>query len=160
MPRHGMGSFIHHAAVIGSLAVMACIAHPARSQTTPDSAAVLDVVDSFHAALRTGDSTGAAALLGSDVIVLESGDMEDRAAYLTHHLPADIEFAKAVTEQRDPVRITVRGDVAWAASTGRARGTIRGRDVNSASAELMVLVRTPPGWRISAIHWSSHRVSP
>jgi ketosteroid isomerase-like protein len=139
---------------------MGCVTHQAQSQTTSDSAVALAVVDQFHAALRAGDSTGAAALLGPDVIVLESGDMEDRAAYVAHHLPADIEFAKAVTEQRDRVHITVRGDVAWAASTGRARGEFRGRDLNTASAELMVLVRTPLGWRISAIHWSSHRVSP
>jgi ketosteroid isomerase-like protein len=160
MPRHGKRPFLPYAAIIAPFALVACMAHPAQRQTTSDSAATLAVVDQFHAALRAGDSAGAAALLGSDVIVLESGDVEDRTAYVAHHLPADIEFAKAVTEQRDPVHITVRGDVAWAASTGRARGQFRGRDVNSVSAELMVLVRTPLGWRISAIHWSSHRVSP
>jgi hypothetical protein len=43
--------------------------------------------DRFHASLRAGDSTGAAALLGPDVIVLESGDMEDRAAQSRHLMP-------------------------------------------------------------------------
>ena len=160
MRRHRMRSSVRGTAIVGLFTVLACAAPSAKSQTSADSAAALAVVERFHAALRTGDSSGVMAVLAPDVIVLESGDMEDRAAYLAHHLPADIEFAKATTEQRDPWQVTVRGDVAWVASTGRTRGTFRGREVNSASAELMVVVRTPAGWRISAIHWSSHRVSP
>jgi hypothetical protein len=35
----------------------------------------------------------------------------------------------------------VRGDVAWASSTSLTRGRFRDRDVNSQSAELMVLER-------------------
>jgi ketosteroid isomerase-like protein len=160
MPRHGKLASLHNAAIVGLLILTACTARPAQSQATSDSAAVLAIVERFHAALRAGDSSGAVALLAPDVIVLESGEMEDRAAYLADHLPADIEFAKAVTERRDPGHISVQGNVAWVATTGRARGKFRGRDVNSFSAELMVLVRTPLGWKVSAIHWSSHRVSP
>ena len=129
-------------------------------QVTPDSATALAAVERFHVALRTGDSNSVAALLAPDVVVLESGEMEDRAAYLAHHLPADIEFSRAVTEHRDPAHVSIRGDVAWVASTGRVRGKFRERDVNSVSAELMILVRTSSGWQIAAIHWSSHRVSP
>jgi ketosteroid isomerase-like protein len=138
----------------------ACFTHPARAQSTPDSAAVIAVVERFHAALRAGDSVTVVAQLAPDVVVLESGDIETRAAYLAHHLPADIEFAKAVTSQRDPALVQIRGDVAWTSSTAKTRGTFRGREVNSVGAELMVLTRTPDGWKISAIHWSSHRATP
>jgi ketosteroid isomerase-like protein len=51
----------------------------------------------------------------------------------------------------------VRGDVAWVVGTSTTRGEYRGRPVDSAGAELMVLTRTPQGWRIAAIHWSSRR---
>jgi hypothetical protein len=51
--------------------------------------------------------------------------------------------------------VMVAGDVAWATSTSVARGEFRGRPINSAGVELMVLRRTPEGWRIAAIHWSS-----
>ena len=37
-------------------------------------------------------------------------------------------------------------------------GSYRDRPINAAGAELMVLVRTPVGWRITAIHWSSRNV--
>jgi hypothetical protein len=44
---------------------------------------------------------------------------------------------------------------AWATSTSTTQGEVRGRAINSAGAELMVLVRGADGWKISAIHWSS-----
>jgi len=129
------------------------------SRTTTDSADVARVIGGFHAALERGDSAAALALLAPDVTVLESGGAESLAEYRAHHLPADIEYARAVPSVRGPVRVTVRGDVAWAASTSDTKGTFKGRAVDSAGAELMVLTRTSAGWRISAIHWSSRRRS-
>jgi ketosteroid isomerase-like protein len=124
-----------------------------------DSAEVAAAVERFHGALAAADSAGALALLTPDVQVLESGGVEDRAEYRSHHLGSDIEFARAVPGRRGPTRVRVQGDVAWATSTSTTEGTFRGRAVNSAGAELMVLVRTPEGWRIAAIHWSSRRRS-
>jgi ketosteroid isomerase-like protein len=131
----------------------------AQSAAPSDSAAVAATIDQFHHALATADSLGALRLLTEDVVILESGGQETRADYRSHHLPADIEFARAIPGQRTAPSVTVRGDVAWAASSSTAQGEFRGRAVNSAGAELMVLVRTPEGWRISAIHWSSRRRS-
>jgi len=140
-------------------AALALIARPAPAQTRAalDSAAVAATVSRFHAALAAADSAGVLALLAPDVEVLESGDRETRAEYRAHHLAADVEFARAVRSQRGPTRVRVRGDVAWTSATSITRGTFRGRAVDSAGAESMVLVRTPAGWRIAAIHWSSHR---
>ena len=121
----------------------------------PDSAAVIEVVDRYHAALARGDSATALQLLASDAVILESGGAESRDEYRAHHLPADIAFAAAVRAQRTVTRVVVRGDMAWVASTSTSQGEFRGRTINSAGAELMVLSRTGDGWRISAIHWSS-----
>jgi ketosteroid isomerase-like protein len=122
-----------------------------------DSAAVVAAVHAFHAALARGDSAAALALLAPGATILESGGVETVAEYRAHHLPADIEFARAVPATRGPLAVTVRGDVAWAVSTSETKGEFRGRPVSSAGAELMVLTRTAGGWRISAIHWSSRR---
>jgi ketosteroid isomerase-like protein len=81
--------------------------------------------------------------------------MESRQEYRSHHLPADIAFAKSVKGTRSPLHVVVRGDVAWSTATGTTRGKYRGRPVNSSGAELMVLTRGRDGWKISAIHWSS-----
>lgn len=120
-----------------------------------DSSDVVAVINRYHAALAAGDSAAALTLLADDVVILESGGLETREEYRSHHLPGDIAFARAVQSQRGPVTVRIRGDVAWASSTSVTQGTYNGRAVNSSGAELMVLVRTASGWRISAIHWSS-----
>ena len=166
------GSPLRAHVVIAALLLAACTAVPAaaaaqsptsrssaarRTPTASDSADVARVIDRFHRSLAGGDSAAALALLATGATILESGGEENVAEYRAHHLPADIEYARAVPSERGPVRVTVRGDVAWANSTSRSRGTFKGRPVDSAGAELMVLTRAPDGWRITAIHWSSRR---
>lgn len=126
---------------------------PAQSS---DSATVVGVVADFHAALRQGDSATALRLLDRGAIILESGDAETFAEYRSHHLPEDIKFARAVKGKDALLRISLSGSVAWVASTSISEGTFSGRKVNSSGAELMVLRRTDAGWKITAIHWSSH----
>lgn len=123
-----------------------------------DSAAAAEVVHRFHEALEAADSATVVGLLTNDAIILESGGVETKQEYRGHHLPGDIAFARAVRRESGPVRVVVRGDVAWATSTSTVRGTYRERAVNSQGAELMVLVRTADGWRIAAIHWSSRAI--
>lgn len=125
-----------------------------------DSADVVAIIERFHAALTAGDSAGAMALLAPDAIILESGGVETREEYRSHHLPGDMAYAKSTKSTRKPVRISVRGDVAWVSSTSTTTGESRGRAVNSAGAELIVLTRAASGWRISAIHWSSRSIRP
>jgi ketosteroid isomerase-like protein len=120
-----------------------------------------EVVAAFHAALAAGDAAAAEALLAPDAILLESGHVETRGEYVSGHLAADIEFARAVRSERSDVRVAQQGDVAWVSARSRAQGSFRGRAVRSQGAELVVLARGAEGWRIRAIHWSSHeRKSP
>jgi uncharacterized protein (TIGR02246 family) len=120
-----------------------------------DSAAVAAVVERYHRALADGDSAAALALLAPDAVILESGGLETRDQYRSHHLPGDIQFARAVRSERANVRVVVQGDVAWVSSTSVTQGSYRERAIDSAGAELMVLARTAEGWKIRAIHWSS-----
>lgn len=130
------------------------------SAKASDSADVAAVVHAYDRALSTGDSAAALALLADDAVILESGGIETREEYRAHHLPADMQFAKAVPSQSTAVRVKIVGDVAWAWSTSVSQGEFRGRQINSAGAELMVLTRSPTGWKISAIHWSSRTRRP
>ena len=125
-----------------------------------DSVAVVAVVDRYHRALSNGDSVTALSLLANDAMILESGDLETRDEYRSHHLPADVQFARAVPSERGPVRVAIRGDVAWAISTSRTQGDYRGRTIDSQGAELLVVTREQEGWKIRAIHWSSHAMRP
>ena len=123
----------------------------ANSQTTsPES-----VVRSFHEALRSGRVELASQLLAPDAIVVEGGQVESREEYLSHHLAADIEFAKAVPSKRLTSRTTIDGQTAWVSSTSYSEGTFRGRTVKLQGAELVVLSRSSSSWLIRAVHWSS-----
>lgn len=125
-----------------------------------DSAAVVRVASRFHEILSTGDTTGINVLLGPDLRILEGGAVENRQEYLSHHLSADIEFAKAVKEKRTSFSYWCEGNVAWLVSTSTSTGKFGGRDINSAGAELLILSRTWKGWQIRAVHWSSARRQP
>ena len=122
-----------------------------------DAAAVASAVREFHAALEAGDAQAASRLLAPDATILESGDRESRKEYLEHHLQADIKFAQAVPTRYSKADVTVSGDVAWASSTSVTQGTYESKPVNLVGAELMILSKTPAGWVIRSIHWSSRK---
>jgi ketosteroid isomerase-like protein len=125
-----------------------------------DSADVVGIVSRFHAALEAGDTVTVRTLIAPDLQVLEGGQVESRAQYFAHHLAADIEFARAVRSERTVVSYAREQNVAWLVSASTASGNFKGRDINSIGAELMILSRTPGGWKIRAIHWSSARRPP
>jgi ketosteroid isomerase-like protein len=114
------------------------------------------VVDSFHSALRRGDTRAALGLLAGNALIFESGGVErGKAEYASHHLAADAAFSQAV-----PSTITRRageaaGNVAWIATEGRTTGTYKGKALDRRTVETMVLRRTEAGWKIVHIHWSS-----
>ena len=122
-----------------------------------DSVAVAKVVHDFHEALSRGDSTTALRLLAIDAVILESGAVEVRSEYRSHHLPADIGFAKAVGSRRGALQVSVKGPVAWTAGTSTTKGKFKGKVIDSTGAESMVLTRETTGWRIRSIHWSSRK---
>lgn len=160
-PLGPMRYLLRHAArlaLVAGIVAISATASTAQARTgaaARDSAEAAATVERFHRALAAGDSTGALALLTQDAMILEAGGVETRAEYRSHHLSGDIEFARAIRSERGPVRVKVRGDVAWATSTSTTQGEFKGRAINSAGAELMVLTRTPTGWRIASVHWSS-----
>ena len=139
----------------GSLAAQA-----AAPGSASDSSDVAALVRRFDALMAAGDSAGLLALLADDAVILESGGLETRAEFRSHHLPADIGFARAVRSQQGAILVRVQGDVAWASSTSTVEGELRGRAINSVSAELMVFSRESGAWKIRAIHWSSRNRRP
>jgi ketosteroid isomerase-like protein len=131
---------------------------PSALAAQSDEGAVAAVVDAYHTALASGDSTTALSLLAEDVTILESGGVEDKEHYRSGHLAGDMRFAAAVPRERSEITVTVAGDIAWAWSTSTTQGRMGDREINSRGAELMVLSRTGDSWRIRAIHWSSRAV--
>lgn len=139
------------------LLLLAPAAHAQQPVWVEDSTSIVWTVEQFHQLIAAGDSVAALALLTDDAVILESGGLETKPEFRSHHLAADINFAKSAKTERRLRSVVQRGDVAWVAATSTTTRTVDGREVGSTGAELMVLSRTPSGWRISAIHWSSRR---
>ena len=113
-------------------------------------------VDAFHAALWRGDVSAAAALLADDALIFEEGGAErSKAEYAAQHLPADAAFSQAVAPSVTRRTGGSRGALAWIATEGRTTGSYRGKPVDLATTETMILRRSGGDWKIVHIHWSS-----
>lgn len=118
---------------------------------------VVAVIDAFHQALISGDSTTALSHLAEDVTILESGGVENKEHYRSGHLAGDMRFAQAVPRKRGGMKVSIVKDVAWAHSTNITQGRMGDREINSQGAELVVLAQEDGIWKIKAIHWSSRK---
>jgi uncharacterized protein (TIGR02246 family) len=120
-----------------------------------DEAAVRQVASSFGKALASGDSGAVIALLHPDVAIFEGGRWENLEQYRSGHLRADMAYLQAVKQETVRDVITLSGDLALVLRESSTTGTYRDRAVDSIGIETMVLQRTPGGWKIKHIHWSS-----
>lgn len=144
---------------IASLFVLFVVTPVGAGSVPSDAEAISAAVNGFHDALNRGDGEAVLNLLALDAVILESGFSQTREEYAREHLAEDIAFAKALPGTRSQLIIKQEGNVAWTTATTKSVGIFNGRAVNSAGVELMVLTKTEIGWRIRAIHWSSHRVA-
>ena len=146
---------------------MAMLASPVPASEPPPQAAVslspaaksaATTVDAFHAALRTGRTDAAVALLADDALIFEGGGVEHgKAEYAAEHLDADAEFSKSVASLVTRRAGDSNGDWAWVASEGRTTGTYKGKAIDQATTETVLLRRDGSAWKIVHIHWSSGR---
>lgn len=142
---------------IAVLLVVLVVGPTGAGSVPSDAEAITAAVNGFHDALHRGDAKAAMELLAPDAVILESGSSQTREEYSREHLAEDIAFVKAVPGTRSKLSIKQEGNVAWTTATTQSVGTFNGHEVNSAGVEFMVLTKTKLGWRICAIHWSSHR---
>ncbi|WP_420466290.1 YybH family protein [Panacagrimonas sp.] len=117
-------------------------------------------VNQFRGALQDGSVAQVLGLLAPDVLVFEAGEQQtSRDDYAAHHLKADIAFLAKVYVDTLGQNSRVDGNTAWV--TTRSRLVSREADPRPPTTvtETIVLNRSPQGWRIAHIHWSSS-VSP
>jgi ketosteroid isomerase-like protein len=122
---------------------------------------VLQIVGEFHAALSRGDEAAVLRLLDPAVLIMEAGNVErTRQEYAEHHLKADAEFMRSVTYALKRQTGDSMGDLAWVATEATLTGESKGKQLNLASTESLVLKRVSAGWRIVHVHWSSRERGP
>jgi len=126
-----------------------------------EAGAAAHVVDAFHAALKAGDTDKAAGFLATDALVFEAGGAErSRADYAAAHLAADAKFEGAAESTPQQRSGAASGGMAWIATEGRVRSRSGDKVVDRLTTETMILRRTPAGWRIVHVHWSSRSAPP
>lgn len=146
-------------AVLLTTAVAHAADEPKPAKAPPDTAVLAEAtaaVDAFHKALTTGDKPGALALLDDSVEIFEQGGVErSKSEYTAKHLDADVAFSGATKATRTNRGGAILGNLAYITSESKVTGTFKTKPVNSISIETMVLHKSPAGWRILHIHWSS-----
>lgn len=116
----------------------------------------LPVVKAFHMALASGSAAQIEKLLDPNVLIMEGGNVErSRQEYASHHLKSDLKFMSSVTYTLERQSGDTVGDLAWVASESRLIGKSAPKPVELVSTESLVLRKTPAGWKIVHIHWSS-----
>ena len=130
---------------------------PGKRPTPADEHDVTAVLETFYAAMKTGDTAAAMQQIAPDAVFVESGKLETRAEYEDNHLPLDIAFEKQVTGKRGPWRTTIQGETAWVIATTEFDGTFDGGPVNFVSAQLAVLTRNNGQLAHPFDYWSSLR---
>lgn len=125
----------------------------------PERVAIKKVAKEFHQSLAAGKPERVMTLLQPDALIVEGGTVQTRTDYQSGHLAADIAYATAVPSKQLTVVVKQEGQVAWVTSTFRVSGSFQGNEINESAAETMVLTKTREGWRIRAVHWSSHKVA-
>ncbi len=143
-----------HVSLCGAMLVWACAANAADA-TSAEAAS--KVAAQFHAALTAGNADGASALLSAKALVYESGHAETRDEYISHHLAADIAFAKATQRTVKNTQQHCDESMCVLMQSSETTGTVKGKSVRYVGQETMVLRREGDAWKIQHVHWSSHK---
>jgi ketosteroid isomerase-like protein len=113
-------------------------------------------LNSFHAALNSGNEQSVMAALSPDVLIFESGGAErSRAEYANHHMKSDMAFLAQMGHDQISQDASEQGDTAWIVTESRIYGRYKEKDIDIVSTETAVLKRGEDGWKIVHLHWSS-----
>ena len=117
-----------------------------------------EVVDAFHAALRSKDTAGALSMLDRGLVVFEFGAVDPTVeAYAFQHLPFDMDVAVATRWQLETRRVGGEGNERWVLSTYRVTGKqADGTPIDQTTLETVILRRTGDLFRIVHFHWSTN----
>jgi ketosteroid isomerase-like protein len=147
----------HSAVLLATACLIISMGNAFGEPAAPDATAITSTAEGFHQALAAGKPEEVMVLLQADALIIEGGTVQDRDEYQREHLAEDIAYARAVPSTQRNVIVRQEGDAAWVTSTFRVTGKFHDKPVDNIAAETIVLTKTPAGWQIRTIHWSSHK---
>ena len=138
-----------------------CAARAVAPPAEDASAVVVAQADAFQRALTAGDEASVGNLLAADVLIYESGGQESsREEYMSHHMKGDMAFLATAQIQLIDRKNGASPDLAWVATRSRITAKMKDKTIDVFSTETLVFKRTPEGWRIAHVQWSSRPVEP
>ena len=152
-----------------SLFLSTLIAGPAFAQATqataPAQAAqaaeneATRVVDGFMAALTSGQLEAARQAMTPDAVVIANGTVLGlRDGYIDGAAKGDAAAMKSVRSRELVHRDSrIGAQLGWVVSEKRMVGEGGGQMRAMVLTETFLLTKTPSGWKISGIHWSSRQ---
>ena len=129
--------------------------HETEEKMQPGNEEVVQVLDDFRMAIISNNQEEASELLTNDARILESGGIETKEEYLSHHFHSDGKFLSAMGQEVKSQKVKSNGKTAWLSTVSHMQGTYDDQDISINSAELAVLVKIDGDWKISSVHWSS-----
>ena len=150
-----------------ALSLSALIAAPAFAQSTqantaqvaqsPGEAEATKVVDDFMTALSNNQLEAARQSMTPNAVVIANGlVLGTRDGYIDGAAKADAVAMKSVRSRELMHRDSqVGAQVGWVVSEKRMVGDAAGQMRAMVLTETFLLAKTPSGWKISGIHWSS-----
>lgn len=163
MDHHGGESQSEHTNTTGSVSTASNsaagmdMADVQRGQPASEGRSLQGVMEAFQAALQSGDAAAVTRWLSPEVVIYEGGAAERSLdEYASHHLGADMAFMQKA--RVDILKRSTGGDdqAGWVITESRIRGaSSKGKPLDVASTETALLRKTPEGWRIVHLHWSS-----
>jgi ketosteroid isomerase-like protein len=127
------------------------------AQSALDEKSATEIVEKFHAAMKSGDSKFVLNALADDAIIFESGYAESKSEYAASHLAADITFAATTKRTVNKTTTNCVKSMCIVMQQSETSGTYKSKPVKSIGVETSVLLGDKDGWRISHLHWSSHK---
>lgn len=127
----------------------------ALGQETSQEEAITKTLNAFQQAIIDNDVQKARMLLADSVRILESGNIETKEEYLSHHFHSDGKFLSAMNREVETRNIRILGNAAWVSTQTHLWGTYSERELDLNSLELAVLKKENGNWKIAALHWSS-----
>jgi ketosteroid isomerase-like protein len=126
----------------------------------PVAADAVRVVDSFSSAMTANNLASAGTFLDPGVVIVANGVAHgSRDEYLNTTGKARATFLGKAQAQL--LRRQARGgpNFAWVVSSSSYRLTDAGKTNTMLTTESMLLSRSPQGWKIIHIHWSSRPIA-
>ena len=129
----------------------------ATAQNAADEKGAIEFVEKFHASLKSGDSKSVLNALADDAIIFESGYAESKGEYAASHLASDITFAATTKRLAKKTTTNCVKSMCIVMQQSETNGSYKDKPVKSIGVETSVLRNDKDGWKISHLHWSSHK---